>query len=513
MATLQAKVKRTAEKVKRGDGWANAITGFGDAYRDKRESDVFSADLFPQELCEELWRGEGLYARIIERLPKDMTRRGWEWTIPDDDDDADQVKALKSKAEELKVRSKVRAAINYQRAYGGGALLLGVTDGRSTERPLDLESVESFDWITELTPQELMPVQYYKDSLDPKYGQPEIFELRRMAARAGGAAVSARTVRIHETRLVIFQGIQVSKRQVSAHTGWGDPIFCRIYQAVRDFVAGNHAAALLLRDFSQAIYKIEGLAELIANNEDDAIRNRAILVDFMRSVARAILIDSKEDFERKSTPVTGMPELLQELQCYVSAITDYPVTVLFGRSPAGMNATGESDFRGWYDFCAGEQEDKLRDPLELLTRLMFLSADGPTNGKEPEDWSLEFRPLWQPTELERADLLVKVSTAHKNWTDAQILLPEEIAASTWGSGKFSMDVQLDQELRDEAKQQEEELAAQAAEAQAAALEEARAGVPARPGRPGAPPPGGAGPPRPRLPAKKPGKKKPPLAED
>lgn len=473
-------IRRRVTQI-REDGWMNAIKGFGDDSYDKRVAAEVILQLFPQETALEVWRGDAFAARIVEKPVKEMLRRGFRVMISGD---KEATEATRSRLEELRIRKKLRRALEYERALGGGALLLGVDDGRSFTRPLDEERIRKFSYVSPLTPEELMPVRYYSDPMHEKFGEPEIFELRRASARARDRAVSADKVQIHESRLIIFPGLRLTKDQKSAHPGWGDSIFCRVWESLRDFVESHHSAAVLLGDFAQAVYKIKGLAELLANDDDETVRTRAKMVDYMRSVARAILVDSEEDFERKPTPVDGMPDLLDRLAQQLAAAVDMPVTLLLGRSPAGLNATGESNIRNWYDHVAGEQEDKLRDPLERLIRLLFLAPDGPTDGKEPEDWSLVFPALWEPTETEKSEIRMNIANADKAYVDAGILMPEEIATSRFGGDEWTMDTQLDQAVRDE---YEEEEAAQAQlEAKALEAQLAAGGPPAAAGPRGAP---------------------------
>lgn len=78
----------------------------------------------------------------------------------------------------------------------------------------------------------------------------------------------------------------------------------------------------------------------------------------------------------------------------------YPMTKLFGRSPAGMNATGESDLRNYYDYVDSQREAKLRPVLEKLLPVLAMSAWGAV----PEDLQIDFPPLWTPTAKEVADI-------------------------------------------------------------------------------------------------------------
>lgn len=475
-------VELGGKRAMRGDGWINAITGFGDPTRDKRSAASVVVELWDQDSAEEVWRSDAMIARIIERPPKEMTRRGWRVLIKDDQEGAEEVT---TRLEELKIRAAVRRCLEWERAFGGAALFLGVDDGRKPSAPMREDLVRSFRFVTPLSPMELIPARYYDNPLLPQYGEPELWTLRRVATRAGGRLRVADTTQIHDSRLVRFPGLVVTKRQVTAHLGWGDSILTRLYDGVRDFMSSYQGAAILLSDFSQAVYKIKGLAELIARNQDDKVRTRAQLVDFMRSVARAILIDSEEDFERKATPVAGMPELLEKLAQLVAAQADIPVTILMGMSPAGLNATGESDIRNWYDRLAGEREDRLRDPLERIVRLIMLDQEGPLEGEEPDTWDLRFPPLWEPTEEEEADRRLKVSQADVAYVNAGVLLPEEVAQSRFGADEWSPETQLDDELREEFAA-EEEKQAQLTEQQAQAeIEALKSGAPpAQAGPPG-----------------------------
>jgi hypothetical protein len=81
----------------------------------------------------------------------------------------------------------------------------------------------------------------------------------------------------------------------------------------------------------------------------------------------------------------------------VSADTGYPITRLFGVSPAGMNATGESDMRNYYDKVRSRQQRVLKP---MLLRVVQIISEWQ---KLPEPF-IEFRPLKQMSEKEQAEL-------------------------------------------------------------------------------------------------------------
>jgi hypothetical protein len=169
---------------RRMDGWYNALAGFGDVDRDKRESHEVVLEIWDQLSAEELWRADAMMGRAVEKVPREMTRRGWHYNVADDKEAAE---AMRMRAEELKVRSKIRRALEYQRAFGGGAILIGADDGQTVEKPLNEDRIDKLSFLTELTPRELIPVRYYNDPLLPTMGN------RKSSSFAGGPRARARS--------------------------------------------------------------------------------------------------------------------------------------------------------------------------------------------------------------------------------------------------------------------------------------------------------------------------------
>lgn len=430
----------------RADTWQSALTGLGLAAYDKRRSTTFAADGITINTSREIWRGDDLGARIVETWPSEMLRQGWDLRISDENakDLAEQATA---RLAELGAEKALWDALTYERGLGGGAILLGVNDGAADlSQPLNLTRIRSLDWLTALEPDELTPWRYYANPRAPKFGQPATYQLQpRLPGLAYEGAESPALVEIHESRLIIFPGIRVTKQvQQSATNGWGDSVFTRVLQVLSDFNVSWGAAGILVADFAQAVFKIKGLADLFAMDKDEIVRARMQAVELSRSTARAILIDAEEDFDRKQTPVNGLPELLQMFSTRLAAAADMPLTLLMGQSPGGLNATGESDIRFFYDRVKAKQNIVLRPAIEKLAQIVMLSM-----GKEPEDWSIEFRPLWQPTEAEQATARFTQAQTDAIYISNGVLSPEEVAASRFGGDGYSFDTIVDFAAREE----------------------------------------------------------------
>jgi hypothetical protein len=205
------------------------------------------------------------------------------------------------------------------------------------------------------------------------------------------------------------------------------------------------------------VLKIDHLSEIIASGGEARLRARMEVMDMARSVCRAILVDAeREDFTRVATSFSGLPEMLDRFMMRDAAAAEMPVALLYGRSAAGLNATGESDTRGWYDVVEDAQNDVLRPRLERVVRVCMLAKQGPTHGQEPENWKLKFNSLWQPTGKERAETRKINGDTIATLVTAQVMLPEEGALDLAQSGDFST---IDVEARQQMLEADNELAA------------------------------------------------------
>lgn len=204
-----------------------------------------------------------------------------------------------------------------------------------------------------------------------------------------------------------------------------------------------------MSDASQAVFKLQGLMAMIAGGQKDILQQRLEIVDMSRSVARAVMLDAEnEDFDRKPSSFTDAAGMLDKFMLRLASVVDIPVTILMGRSPAGMNATGDSDFQHFYDNVKTAQENDLRPELERAIRLIMLAQDGPTNGKEPAEWTLDFESLWQMTPKERAELEKATADKDKVYLETGVILPEEIALSRFRPDGWSPETNIDRDVRE-----------------------------------------------------------------
>lgn len=375
------------------DGFANVVAQLGIGTSDRRSHTrhVGAVPVLPAEAAS-MFRSDGMVELIVAAPADDATSK-WVDVVCEDDQGA--AVAVADALETLGAQHHIRDAIMWGRLLGGCLVVMMVDDGMDPSMPVNEANVRSVLHLRTVDRREVVPGRLVADPLAADHGEPETYIL---------SGIDGRQVEVHKSRVLRFGGATTDNQARQANGGWDDSVLTRMRSKLADFDMGHQSAASLLMDFAQPTVRIEGLSEMLAADEDGLVQKRIEMMMLSRSVARVLLLDTNEEYSRTPTPVTGMPELLDRLERLLSAVTGIPVSRLMGRSAAGMNATGEGDERVYYDRVIAYQARYVLPQLERLVRLLMLAKNGPTQGKEPEAWSLEPRPLQQASKKERGEV-------------------------------------------------------------------------------------------------------------
>lgn len=422
------KKKTPQKKQERNDSWMNAITSVG-TNNDKRQYAQVFWDQRSPEFYEQLYTGDEISSRIVNVVPEESLREFVEWTGYE----KDIVKEVDKRCLDLDVKGALERAWKWGRAYGGGVVYV-VTDTNDPASPLQLG--ERVIGLRDLSRYDLriLTTDVETDFGAQNWGHPNIYYL---TVQMGS---SFKGYPIHWTRMIRFDGYLVPRRTFIRNNYWHDSILNRLYNAIRNYQTSNDSAATILQDFNVGVYKMKNLANLISAGKTNIIKSRIEMLNFSKSTIRAMILDSDdEEFVDLSRSVDGLAELLTKQANRLVAATDIPHTKLLGESPDGSSATGNSTNQQWFNHIRSEQENYLRAKLNRLKQIIFYDMD---------DLDFKFKPLYQLSELEQADMRLKVAQSDQIYLSTGVIDPTEVAQSRFGGDKYSIETQLDEEARE-----------------------------------------------------------------
>lgn len=437
--------KNGAVRPHREDGYVNLLNKYG-TKQDNSEAYKFEREpVIPDMQLTGLYEGNGLFSKIIDTPAEEALKHGFDLNLKSDEVNAFVEDAL----DDLEWEEKAATAIKWARLYGGALIVMLIDDGRGLEEPVDWEHIRSID---ELRVYERSIVQpdyaslYQQDyggkgvgNRVSKFGQPEYYYVSSIYG----------SFKVHESRCLVFRnGVLPEQTSNATYLFWGMPEYVRIRRALRETVTAHTDSVKLLERSVQAIYSMKGLASLLTTDDgENQVLKRLQLVDTSRGLLNSIAIDSEgENYDFKTFQFSGVKDVIDATCNMLSALTNIPQTILFGRSPAGMNATGDSDFESYYNFVEKIQRLMLKRNLRTLLDVVFRAGIASGDVAEEPDYKLEFKPLWSLSDTEQAAVdqtkaqteQIKAQTAQL-YVDMQAIDPSEVRSRLASDEEFDVE--------------------------------------------------------------------------
>lgn len=348
-------------------------------------------------LLNSLYRDNWVVQNVVGLAVDDMLR---EWYKLRGSVSPDHLVELAAAERVTGLRYRIADGLRWGRLYGGAAGLILIRGQESMlEQPLDLETIlpGSFaglmilDRWMGITPE----MGLVSELSDRDFGLPAYY----MVNNAAGQVVA----RVHHSRIVRFTGRDLPELERIAELYWGESEIEALYKEVvaHDNVSANMAALTFQANIStMEVQNLEQLFSLGSTEQQRRFWNVMQAQSVMRSNFGVQLVNKGDQITRHQYGFGGLADVYESMCLNLCGASHYPMTKLFGRSPAGMNATGESDLQNYYDYINAQREAKLRPVLERLLPVLAMSVWGAV----PENLSVDFPPLWTPTAKELADI-------------------------------------------------------------------------------------------------------------
>lgn len=344
-------------------------------------------------LLNSLYRDNWVVQNVVGLAVDDMLREWYEITGSITPAAA---KALAKLERKTRLRARLNEGLRWGRLYGGAAGLILIKGQEDLSKPLDLGMIYpgSFRGL------------YILDrwqGITPNMGL--VFdggeEVPESYSITDGRGHTVATV--HHSRVVRFTGRDLPRIERQTELYWGESEVEALYRDVvsHDNVSANMAALTFQANVNTM--EVKGLEQLLSIGSPQ-VQQRFWQVMQAQSVLRSNFATQVVEQGTKLTNTqysfAGLKDVYESMALNLCGASHYPMTKLFGRSPGGLNATGESDLTNYYDYIDSQREAKLRPVLERLLPVLCMSALGGI----PEDVEIDFPPLKTPTPTERAEI-------------------------------------------------------------------------------------------------------------
>lgn len=399
---MRKKKKTAARQQRTNDSFQNPMTRTGVFMPNPLETTEYPLTRFTRgwQTINALYRSHWIVRRIIDVVPEDMIKNGYHVLTQLS---PDQIKKIVRCDRTTRTSRRILEGLKWGRLYGGaGALIMIEGHENWLDQPLDYDTIMPssykgllvLDRWSGVTPEDKL----VSDISDPEFGMPEYYTISSDALTVG--------IRVHHSRILRFMGRPLPYLEQLAETYWGASELEHVIDELkkRDNVSWNIAMLTFMANLR--VMKMDGMGQLLATGNEQAqmqLYNTIQGMNAMMNNNSLQILGEGDSYETHQYTFGGIGETYDRFMMDVAGAAETPVTKLFGRSPAGMNATGESDMQNYYDTIEEKQEAELRPVYDKILPIMFIS----TLGGIPDDWDYEFNPIRRPRDDEMADLASK----------------------------------------------------------------------------------------------------------
>lgn len=397
------------------DGFKNFISRLGFKSDKSRGNvvDLTGVRILADEELSTVWISDGICKKLVSIRAEDALSQGLEF--PNDKDGTFQKELLR-----LQVMPTVKRTLQWADLFGGCVILPMVEDGsddlanpRADRKGAPVTQLRVYD----RSRIESISTSWVSDPASPYFESVEVFKLRKL----DGSAFP-----VHTTRLLVVKGEPVPQNQYLNNLDfrwWGQSFLQPIFQDVAAYGISLQAVTHLMQEASIAKFKFPELTSLLAQGDKGEARaiNRMELMNLGKSVSRALFLGEGEEFIRDTLDMGNISQGLEPFKEHICGVTGFPRTRVFGTSPGGMNATGESDMNNHYDRIREYQTFNVRPLMEPLVKMIARGLNLPESIAD-----FEFKSLGAPTQEQLVDMRYKQAQTDKIYLDASVIDEDEV---------------------------------------------------------------------------------------
>lgn len=394
-----------AKSVRTVDGFDNFVSRLGLNNDNTLSAGFYTFNLLTRNRVqlEAAYRGSWIVGQMIDKIAEHMTKAGIDIQTSEADGDIPTIQAAISK---LRISQSMCSAIKWGDLYGG---CIGVYQiaGQDLATPLDISTVGrgQFKGMAVFDRWQLNPSLDEVITTGPGLGLPKYYDITTTASTGDPIMDQSSTgqIRVHHSRVMRHIGIELPFFQAITEMMWGESRLERLWDRLIAFDSATMSAANLIERANNRTIGIEDLREIVAAG-GEAQKGLEAQLEMMRLAQTnegLTIMDKNDTFATTSYSFAGLSDVMLQFGQQLAGAGNVPLVILFGQSPAGLSATGDSDIRNYYDSINARQETELREGWDKTLKILWRSVLGKP---VPDDLEFSFVPLWQMSALDQATI-------------------------------------------------------------------------------------------------------------
>lgn len=190
---------------------------------------------------------------------------------------------------------------------------------------------------------------------------------------------------------------------------------------VDNWIRTRQSVSDLIHAFSVMILSTN-MSQTLSGGGAQVLELRAQLFNQFRDNLGLMLVDkNSEEFSNVSTPLSQLPELLNQSQEQLCSVSGIPIIKLLGKSPGGLNGNSDGEIDTFNIEINSYQETNFRVPLQTCIEAVMLNVFGAID----EDIQFDFEALGDADEVEESDIRKKNAETDQIYINAGVISEDE----------------------------------------------------------------------------------------
>ena len=395
-------------------------------------------------LLTSLYRNSWIIAKIIDTLAADMTKKGFSIQS---DAPVEDITRLYKEITRKNVMGDFREGIRWGNLYGGAIGIMLVEGQEDFSQPLDVNLIPPNGYkgllVIDRWDGVFPDIEIVTDLASKDRGYPKYYNVTSQNT----TDLNQDSIRVHHTRVIRFTGRDLPAWEKRMETYWGGSVIEPVIEELvkRDNASGNIGALIF-----QANLKVFGIEDFgsdmgtMTESSKKELYNTVSAMNSLMSSQGMILMGKNDVFETKQYSFSGLGEIYELFMLDIAGASGMPATKIFGREPAGMSATGESDLQIYYDRISTEQEEKMSSQILKLLPVLCMSSIG----YYPDDLETTWNSIRTLSDESKMDLMGKglasVASMYTSgiWSRSQSLKASKETGDMIGMLQFISDEEI-----------------------------------------------------------------------